>query len=348
MKISKRIKRVLSIAVVLCSIFSFNMVNAAEPDPDVTINVNSVDPTNQDILITIETNDDLSGIKEITLPDGTKISDKNTTYTVTENGEYTISVTDNAGNVTQGTVQITNIDKTLPELTLTKAPTTPTNQDVVITATATDANGISKIVLPDNTEVNGDTATYTVSENGTYSFKAIDSVGNIIEQSIEITNIDKDLPTLELAPSTTEPTNQDVVITATATDVNGVSKIVLPDNTEVNADTATYTVTENGTYSFKAIDTAGNMIEKSIEITNIDKELPVITIKPYNTEWTNQDITVEATVNKGSLNESSHTFTENGSFTFIATDALGNRAEKTVEITNIDKVKPTMIITVGK
>ena len=72
-----------------------------------------------------------------------------------------------------------------------------------------------------------------------------------------------------------------------------------------------------------------------------DKVPPVITISSYETNWTNKDITVTASANKGTLNETSYTFTENGSFTFIATDEYGNRAEKTVTITSIDKVAPT-------
>ena len=41
------------------------------------------------------------------------------------------------------------------------------------------------------------------------------------------------------------------------------------------------------------------------------------------------------------MNQDSYTFTENGSFTFIAIDEAGNRSEKTVTISNIDKTLPT-------
>ena len=94
-----------------------------------------------------------------------------------------------------------------------------------------------------------------------------------------------------------------------------------------------------------------NQGAKSNEISrafSIDKTPPVITINPYNTEWTNQNITVTATVDKGALNQESYTFTENGSFTFIATDIAGNVTKKIVTITNIDKELPTMTIKVDK
>jgi hypothetical protein len=47
-------------------------------------------------------------------------------------------------------------------------------------------------------------------------------------------------------------------------------------------------------------------------------------------------LTVSATTNKGTLNASSHTFQNNGSFNFVATDAAGNVTTQTVTITNIN------------
>lgn len=84
----------------------------------------------------------------------------------------------------------------------------------------------------------------------------------------------------------------------------------------------------------------------SVETTflfTIDKTDPIITIAPYNTDPTNLDITVTASVNEGTLNDDSHTFTVNGSFTFIATDLAGNSASKTITITNIHKVSSVLL-----
>ena len=71
----------------------------------------------------------------------------------------------------------------------------------------------------------------------------------------------------------------------------------------------------------------------------LDKTKPVITILPYSTDPTNQDVTISALTDEGSLNAASHTFSENGSFTFIATDLSGNQSELTITITHIHKVK---------
>jgi len=73
-----------------------------------------------------------------------------------------------------------------------------------------------------------------------------------------------------------------------------------------------------------------------------DTTAPVITITPYITTPVNYDITVFASTNEGTLNATSHTFTENGTFNFIATDAAGNITTTPVTITNIDKTAPTL------
>lgn len=78
------------------------------------------------------------------------------------------------------------------------------------------------------------------------------------------------------------------------------------------------------------------------EFKNYDNIPPVITINEYIKTPTNEDITVTASVNEGTLNATSHTFAENGSFEFIATDEYGNQEKKTVTIDNIDKIKPVI------
>jgi len=68
-----------------------------------------------------------------------------------------------------------------------------------------------------------------------------------------------------------------------------------------------------------------------------DTTAPIITIEPYLMEYTDQSITVNASTNEGTLNQTSYTFTENGSFEFIATDLAGNVTKEIVTISNILK-----------
>ena len=154
-----------------------------------------------------------------------------------------------------------------------------------------------------------------------------------------------------LSPSTL--TNQDVKVTVSATASSGeIEQTKWARGKEGIDHFATggtpfngyFHVDNNGTYTIYARDTLGSESVKEFTITNIDKVKPVITINPYTTTPTNKDITVTATTNEGTLNATSHTFTANGSFTFIATDSAGNTTSKTVTITNIDKVAPVITI----
>ncbi|WP_129721379.1 carboxypeptidase-like regulatory domain-containing protein [Xylanivirga thermophila] len=188
-----KISGILILTMILSTLFmpfvSHNVI--ANDVIDVTI-VKSTDlPTNKDIEITVEASDDLSGIKEIVLPDGLKAKSDIARFTVTENGSYTFKAIDNAGNETVGTVEITNIFKEKPELVLTPSTTEPTNQDIVVDVKATGRGiEIKEIVLPDETKIEGDEAQFKVTENGSYIFKAIDIAGNEVEETIEITNIE--------------------------------------------------------------------------------------------------------------------------------------------------------------
>ncbi len=102
-----------------------------------------------------------------------------------------------------------------------------------------------------------------------------------------------------------------------------------------------HTFTENGSFEFVATDIAGNESRLTINVSNIDKIAPIVTVDPYTTEETNQNITVYAHTDEGTLNQQSYTFVENGSCQFIATDDAGNSTILTITITNIDK-RPTV------
>lgn len=244
-------------------------------------------------------------------------------------------------------------------VTISYDNTSPTNKDAVIDIEVTDeASGVEKLIHLDGSKENPielkddkgmKKGSFKAGANGEYIFKAFDTAGNETMAKVKIDNIDKIKPELILTASTLDKTNQDVVITAKATDNGKVVSITLPDGKKVDKDTAEFIARENGKYEFKTIDEAGNETIKSMEITNINKEKPVITIGVYNKDkWTNQDIIVTATVSKGKLNQESYTFTKNGSFTFIVTDEYGNTSEETITIKNIDKTPPKMNIRVKR
>jgi len=147
-----------------------------------------------------------------------------------------------------------------------------------------------------------------------------------------INNLDTVTPTATITYSNTSPTNQSVTATlipsenVTVTSVGGF----------------THTFNENGAFTFNFRDGAGNLGSATATVNNIDITPPTITIDAYSAAPTNQDIIVTASTNEGTLNTTSHTFTSNGLFDFIATDAVGNSSRRTVIITNIDKTAPSV------
>ena len=70
--------------------------------------------------------------------------------------------------------------------------------------------------------------------------------------------------------------------------------------------------------------------------------IPSIILAAYNTDWTNLDITVNATGLNCTLDESSHVFEANGNYTFVGRVGGTQVTTTTVSITNIDKVPPTI------
>ncbi|NTW94995.1 MAG: hypothetical protein HGB31_00035 [Erysipelotrichaceae bacterium] len=165
----------------------------------------------------------------------------------------------------------------------------------------------------------------TVSSEGTYDLVATSSSG--VVQNLQFT-IDKTAPIITIDNYSTQPTNQNITVTAT---VN-----------EGQLETNTATFTENGSFVFKATDNAGNISEKTVTIDNIDLIPPIITIEDFdNTTISASDIIVNAQTNEGTLNTDSYTFMRNGSYTFIATDPAGNISSKLVSVSNI--VKPILL-----
>lgn len=136
-------------------------------------------------------------------------------------------------------------------------------------------------------------------------------------------------PSITINPYPTTPTNQDVTVTATAT--NGT------------LNTSSHVFSANGLFDFIATDSNGNTATTTVAITNIDKVAPVVTVSTdvSTSTPTTGNIVASATTNEGTLNFSSHTFSANGSFDFVATDAAGNSTTQHVTISNITAVQNT-------
>ncbi|NCI20789.1 hypothetical protein EJM73_05935 [Clostridium botulinum] len=248
-------------------------------------------------------------------------------------------------------------DKEAPEIDLTGIPSDWTNKDFTVKVTATDNTKVKSIKLPDGTVVNGDTGTFTIKENGTYSFVAEDEAGNTKTKELKVSNIDKVAPTkpsitrIEDSIKITEGKDNESGIKQTLYRINNGNWIDLKDFNLDNLVTG-----ENIIYA-KSIDKAGNESEISefkLTIEDKDKEAPTLEITGNPVDWTNKDIilNVSAKDNKkvksitlpdGKIingDKTAFTVNKNGTYKFIVEDEAGNKTTKEIVVNRIDKELP--------
>lgn len=302
--------------------------------PTPTLSYHPTEWVNDKVYIHWEFVDDKCGYKQVRLPDGTVTTESSGDYLVTNNDTYTFVAYDNLDNSSTVSQTITNIDKTPPEGTLTQDPTEWTTGNVTIHWSMTDTqSGFQKILLPNSLTSYQAEGDYVAEESGSYTFLAYDNVGNEGIFTIEITNIDKLPPTLEVTPDTTRWTNGDVNLHWKAVDTqSGLREVVLPDSTLTKEEEGDYVATKNGEYTFLAYDNLGNNSMVTYEVTNIDKIPPTLQLEQVGSDicWEMYDTLSgirELVLPNGEKSidaKGKYPITKNGVYTFIAYDNVGN------------------------
>ena len=337
-------------------------VNKDVTAPTGTHSINPTNWTNGDVTITLNTTDDMSGVKRIKKPDGSYIYSVSTIYVVPANGSYTFVLEDNVGNTRNYTVTINNIDKTAPTGSLSHSPTNWVNTDVKIHWSVADANsGFKQIKLPDGTIKTAATGDYIVSQNGTYTFVVYDVAGNTLTLQETVTNIDKTPPTGSLSHNPTDWVIDYVKIHWTASDSqSGFNRVVLPDGTSTTNASGDFTVTDNGTYTFTLYDNVGNSKILTENINNIDKIMPEGVLSLQENRLTDEKIKIswkafdlQSGFSKILLPDS--TFSTNatgefivaqmGDYSFVIYDRVGNTRELSINVSNVDMINPILEVT---
>ncbi len=220
------------------------------------------------------------------------------------------------------------------------------NTDVTVSYTCTD-NGPSGVDAGASSLSND-----VLTASGTASGTCVDNAGNSASASYTA-QIDKDKPVI--TGSRTPPANgfgwnnTDVVVSFTCADSgSGIDTNTVAGAT-VNGEGAGQSVTNTGTCTDKAGNTADSATVSGI---NIDKTAPTITGAPDRTAnangWYNADVTVSFTCNdalSGVDSCSGPTTLGEGagqSVTGNVTDQAGNSASATVSDINIDKTAPNI------
>ncbi|WP_187296302.1 VWA domain-containing protein [Tepidibacter mesophilus] len=151
--------------------------------------------TNQNVEVSIQYSND-SEIREYKIDDN-PWQTYNEPITVTSNAIIQARGVDELDQYSINSLSITNIDKVQPTGNINITPTT--NQDVTLTLIANDiGSGVKSVQKPDGTWVEGDTTTYKVSENGTYTFNIVDIAGNTGTATATVNNLKKNLPEINI------------------------------------------------------------------------------------------------------------------------------------------------------
>ena len=286
-----------------------------------TITYDITDLTNQNVTATISFNEE-----NVTVTN----NEGSPTYIFEENKEFTFEFVDAAGNTAEAVATVDWIDKVAPVGTITYDINELTNKDV----TATITFDKEKVTITNNEGNN----THTFTENDTFTFEFVDEAGNTAEAVATVDWIKKTAPEATIEFSTTRPTNQNVI-----------AKILFDEDEVTVIGGETHTFTKNGKYTFKYVDILGNEGRKEVTVDWIDKEVPVATITYNIEELTNQNVTATISFNEENViittGENTHTFEENGTYTFAFVDEAGNAGVEIVTVDWIDKVAPVATIT---
>ncbi len=295
--------------------------------PRADVNYNIVNPTNKAVTAEL-----INPIRPITVTN----NGGKTSYTFTENGEFTFEYVDNDGNKGSTTAKVTWIDKTAPTVDVTFSTTEITNEEVVATLKF-DKNVtiLSKDVqVAENPVDKSKTITFLESESIELEF--MDDLGNIGKKTITVDWIDKTAPTAEFKWS--KDTLTDKPVTATLDPSEPVT-IINNDGKD------TYTFTENGSFTFEFVDRAGNKGSATAIVTWIAK-VPKYEIKYSTTQPTTGNVDVTVSIEDGykivnNDGEHTYTFTDNGDFNFQYIDSKGNVGEIHTSVNWIDRTPPT-------
>ncbi len=294
----------------------------------ITITPSTTEFTNQDITAKIIYEDGLqnkkAGVAKTLQAAKDNKQDKTNyteTVTITENGFVYAEATDTAKKLITKDLEINNIDKIPPTVTINPNGGAnyvyPTVGKAKIQATLqAQDQGVSGLntlqyawSVSNSTEpttwtnfTNGQTVTKTDCEVGNYYLwtKVTDKAGNratTTKVSNAFTVIHSEI-TLIAQPTTW--TNGDVTVRVTyGNKLTENQKAGFETNLVAKA--TTVTVTQNGTVYAEATDMVGNKVTANLKITNIDKVAPVLSdiTNSTNGNWTNDKVTLSWKITEG-------------------------------------------------
>ena len=300
-----------------------------------------------------------------------------TTLTANAEGNYTVQVRGNTQITIEGVAQEASFS----------APTVDTHgynsewtaNDVTLTPSATADSGIAYYEYSkDNgqswTQLSGSSLTISESFFATdYIFRAVSHAGNISAASEPVTvKLDKDPVSITLTGNTQDYLQTDTLEILVNIGLSGYSRLEIknedgtwtaiePSGGFVNP--VEYPITENGTYTFRAISGAGVVgAEQSITYTNIDSVKPVVAIDSgsyVSDTWSKDHVTLSVSNTAANLGTTTFQYKVDGgdwqtytdsitiseetagtTYTFKAVSASGVESDQASITVKLDKTAP--------
>jgi hypothetical protein len=327
--------------------------------------------TSQNVLLTITSDDNISKV----VFDSVEDSEAPYSYEFSENKIINIVASDTMGNTTTLKASIDCIDKEPVRAGLFSLYTKPTKDNIKLQFLATKPVDIIEVrkngnIDPhQNVSNNVDKYEFIVNDNGTYSVKYRDDIGNEKVVSLEVNNIDRTAPNIKLlynGKETKPVTNDTVMVSVELVNKNQEPHGIKVLNTIGNSNS--YLFKENGKFTFRVSDMAGNVTEKEVSINSIDREPLVYKLTYSETDLTKNDVVATITIDKNEKNYKilnsdidqhnmtnsvnkkvnitgniiSITFDDNGYYQLFLSDEAGNKSTLLLRVKNIDRIKPTL------
>ena len=246
--------------------------------PVITLTYSDTEPTKEDVTVTASANDTVCEVTFNTV----------TEKVFTANGEFEFSAIDEAGNIARVTAKVENIDKTIPEITISSEQFDGKKyKEAEFKITGKDENGISLIEY----SVNGSDE-FKVAENGIavlnnddgvfyITARVTDGVGNVNTSNSANVNLDNTAPIGSVTYTPATRTAQNVTAMFSANEAVTVTN---------NDAKTSYMFEDNGEFTFEFADEAGNTSTFTAEVTWIDRSKPVGRIAITDSEGNNVDI----------------------------------------------------------
>jgi len=341
-------------------------------NPNLLYTLTPNEATNQNVTVQINATDTISGVKLLKWAEGTQSESYFTTggteftnsFTANENGQYTVYARDNAGNETLLSVIVSNIDRIVPDVSLTESTTAPTNKDIEINAIAVDNVAISKQLWAEGLKNSsyfqtGEGTPFTnqffAARNGVYTVYVEDTAGNFRLSTITVSNLFKQTPKLTLTSFPVLPTNKTVIVkvegeTEGTAQGNALTALRWSEGEQQTAffasggganiiDALEFEVTKNGIYSVYARDIAGNETVATITVNTPPVTTTGVVLSPKTGQLTvgdTQDFQLVENLSDGSNQDQTvnSTFTvSDSSIATIQNNKLTAVAPGTVTVT---------------